>query len=37
MRKNEFDFEMYLESMSQMKKIGRFVQSDGHDAGIGLG
>ena len=23
MRKNEFDFEMYLESMSQMKKIGR--------------
>lgn len=33
MRKNEFDFEMYLESMSQMKKMGGFVQSDGHDAG----
>ena len=22
MRKNEFDFEMYLDSMSQMKKMG---------------
>ena len=25
MRKNEFDFEMYLESMSQMKKMGGFA------------
>ena len=25
MRKNEFDFEMYLDSMSQMKKMGGFA------------
>ena len=33
MRKNEFDFEMYLESMSQMKKDGRIVQYPWNDAG----
>ena len=28
---------MYLESMSQMKKMGGLVQSDGHDAGTWAG
>ena len=32
MRKNEFDFEMYLESMSQMKKNGWIIQYPWNDA-----
>ena len=32
MRKNEFDFEMYLESMSQMKKMGGLIQYPWNDA-----
>ena len=35
MRKNEFDFEMYLESMSQMKKDGWSFKHHGDDAGNG--
>ena len=37
MRKNEFDFEMYLESMSQMKKMGGFSSILGMMPGLGLG
>ena len=33
MRKNEFDFEMYLESMSQMKKMGGLSSIPRYDAG----
>ena len=33
MRKNEFDFEMYLESMGQMKKNGRAFQYYEYDTG----
>ena len=32
MRKNEFDFEMYLESMSQMKKMGGLSSIHWNDA-----
>ena len=35
MRKNEFDFEMYLESMSQMKKMGGFSSILGMLPGLG--
>ena len=37
MRKNEFDFEMYLESMSQMKKMGGLSSLMGMMPGLGLG
>ncbi len=37
MRKNEFDFEMYLESMSQMKKMGGLSSLIGMMPGLGLG
>lgn len=37
MRKNEFDFEMYLESMSQMKKIGGLSSILGMMPGLGMG
>ena len=37
MRKNEFDFEMYLESMSQMKKMGGLSSIMGMMPGMGLG
>ncbi len=37
MRKNEFDFEMYLDSMSQMKKMGGFSSILGMMPGLGLG
>ena len=37
MRKNEFDFEMYLESMSQMKKMGGFSSILGMMPGLGMG
>lgn len=37
MRKNEFDFEMYLESMSQMKKMGGFSSVLGMMPGLGGG
>ena len=37
MRKNEFDFEMYLESMSQMKKMGGIGSVLGMMTGIGGG
>jgi signal recognition particle subunit SRP54 len=37
MRKNEFDFDMYLESMSQMKKMGGFSSILGMMPGLGLG
>lgn len=37
MRKNEFDFEMYLESMSQMKKMGGLSSMMGMMPGLGLG
>ncbi len=37
MRKNEFDFEMYLESMSQMKKMGGFSSILGMMPGLGGG
>lgn len=37
MRKNEFDFEMYLESMSQMKKMGGLSAILGMMPGLGLG
>ena len=36
MRKNEFDFEMYLESMSQMKKMGGLSSLMGMMPGLGL-
>ncbi len=37
MRKNEFDFEMYLESMSQMKKMGGLSSILGLMPGLGMG
>lgn len=37
MRKNEFDFEMYLESMSQMKKMGGLSSILGMMPGLGGG
>ena len=37
MRKNEFDFEMYLESMSQMKKMGGLSSMLGMMLGQGVG
>ena len=37
MRKNEFDFEMYLESMSQMRKMGGISSILGMMPGIGGG
>lgn len=37
MRRNEFDFEMYLESMSQMKKMGGLSSILGMMPGLGLG
>ncbi|MBO5069085.1 MAG: signal recognition particle protein [Roseburia sp.] len=37
MRKNEFDFEMYLESMSQMRKMGGFSSILGMMPGLGGG
>ncbi len=36
-RKKEFDFEMYLESMSQMRKLGGFSSIMGMLPGMGLG
>ena len=37
MRKNEFDFEMYLESMSQMEKMGGLSGILGMMPGLGIG
>ena len=37
MRKNQFDFEMYLDSMSQMKKMGGLSSLMGMMPGMGLG
>ena len=37
MRKNEFDFEMYLESMGQMKKMGGLGSLMGMMPGMGMG
>ena len=37
MRKNEFDFEMYLGSMSQMKKMGGLSSILGMMPGLGMG
>ncbi len=37
MRRNEFDFEMYLESMSQMRKMGGITSVLGMMPGIGGG
>ena len=37
MRRNEFDFEMYLDSMSQMKKMGGLSSLMGMMPGMGLG
>lgn len=37
MRKNEFDFEMYLDSMSQMKKMGGLSSILGMMPGLGMG
>ena len=37
MRKNEFDFEMYLDSMSQMKKMGGLGSLMGMMPGLGIG
>ena len=37
MRKNEFDFEMYLDSMSQMKKMGGLSSLMGMMPGMGIG
>ena len=37
MRKNEFDFEMYLDSMSQMKKMGGISSVMGMMPGMGIG
>jgi signal recognition particle subunit SRP54 len=36
MRKNEFDFEMYLESMSQMKQMGGLSSLMGMMPGLGM-
>ncbi len=33
MKKAQFDFEDYLESMNQMKKNGRIIQCSRYDAG----
>ena len=37
MRKNEFDFEMFLESFAQMKKMGGLTSIMGMMPGMGLG
>ncbi len=37
MRKNEFDFEMYLESMKQMRKMGGLGSLMGMMPGMGMG
>jgi len=37
MRKNQFDYEMYLESMSQMKKMGGMSAMMGMMPGMGMG
>ena len=37
MRKNQFDFEMYLDSMSQMKKMGGLTAMMGMMPGMGMG
>lgn len=37
MRKNEFDFDMYLESVSQMKKMGGLSSILGMMPGLGMG
>lgn len=37
MRRNEFDYEMYLESMSQMKKMGGLSGVLGMMPGLGMG
>ena len=37
MRKNQFDFEMYLDSMSQMKKMGGLSSGMGMMPGLGMG
>jgi signal recognition particle subunit SRP54 len=37
MRKNEFDFEMYLESMKQMRKLGGFSGIMSMMPGLGMG
>ena len=37
MRKNEFDFEMFLESFSQMKKMGGLASVMGMMPGMGMG
>jgi signal recognition particle subunit SRP54 len=37
MRKNQFDFEMYLDSMSQMKKMGGLSAMMGMMPGMGMG
>ena len=37
MRRNEFDFEMYLESMGQMKKMGGLTSLMGMMPGLGGG
>ena len=37
MRKNQFDFEMYLDSMSQMKKMGGLSTMMGMMPGLGMG
>jgi len=37
MRKNEFDFEMFLESFTQMKKMGGLANVMGMMPGMGLG
>ena len=37
MRKNQFDFEMYLESMTQMKKMGGLSTMMGMMPGLGMG
>ncbi len=37
MRKNQFDYEMYLDSMSQMKKMGGLSTMMGMMPGLGMG
>ena len=37
MRKNQFDYEMYLDSMSQMKKMGGLSAMMGMMPGMGMG
>jgi len=37
MRKNQFDFEMYLDSMTQMKKMGGLSTMMGMMPGLGMG